>query len=178
MPLDDTEVTYQGFTYDDLTRDYSYDPVGGNIISTRSGRPLSTKGGVMNKKAGPRGSIRLQMNILAMILHQGFIVEGQQVVLLDKDKSNLKLTNLVVVDPDDPLEQVYCIATTKGGVVEDTYCGCFVVRGGDTDGLYFTKTFDEAVSVRELFDLTGKLPEHIEYPFWPKWAYRANKKTL
>lgn len=164
-------TTYQGFTYEQLARDYSYDPVAGKIISTYSGLPLSNTTGTMNKKAGPRGSIRLQMNILAMILHQGKVVEGQQVLLIDKDKSNLKLDNLLVVNiEDEAIEPTFCRPTDKEGVVENITRNCFVVRGSEHQGVFFTRAFNEAVSVRELWEVTGILPKHEEWPLWPLWV--------
>lgn len=170
-------TTYQGFTYEQLAKDYSYDPVAGKIISKYSGLPLSNTTGTMNKKAGPRGSIRLQMNILAMILHQGKIVEGQEVRLINKDKSNLKLTNLLVVNPDDEvITNIYCRPTSKEGVVENIYRGCFVVRGNEHDAVYFTKTLEEAIKVRESFELTGILAKHPEAPYFPDWL--VNKPVL
>jgi hypothetical protein len=170
-----SEATYQGFTYEQLAKDYSYDPVAGKITSTYSGIGLSSATGSMNKRAGPRGSIRLQMNILAMILHQGKIIEGQEVKLVDKDKSNLKLSNLLVVDPEDEVvTNIYCKNTSKEGIVENIYRGCFVVRGNEYDAVYFTKTLEEAIAVRESFELTGILAKHEESPMWPLWVLQGN----
>lgn len=170
-------TTYQGFTYEQLAKDYSYDPVAGKIISKYSGLPLSNTTGTMNKKAGPRGCIRIQMNILAMILHQGKIVEDQEVKLIDKDKSNLKLTNLLMVNPEDEvITNIYCKPTTREGVVENIYRGCFVVRGNEYDAVFYTKTLEEAILVRENFELTGILAKHSEAPFYPHWL--EQKPTL
>lgn len=179
MPFDQTTgatTTYQGFTYDDLAAHYNYDPVGGKITSTHSGLVVGCKGGTFNRRVPGRGQVKFSAPMVAMILYEGFIADGLKVKVLDKDKSNLKFTNLMTIDQDTPVGQTHCKPTTKEGVVEHIVCGYFVVRGGDTDGLFFTPTLEEAVSVRDLFLSTGILPKHEEWPFWPDFVVKSRKR--
>lgn len=153
-----SDKTYQGFTFEELDKRFSYDPVEGKFYNKKSGKLVdSMKGGrfYIGVRQGDK-VIALQPSRVAYILAENrFLEKGEVITTKDGDWLNLKLDNLVVIRTGEiPIgmqyvEEPYSVATATKGVFQIMPKGFFVARRGPTQAVYRTNSYEEAVKIRK-----------------------------
>lgn len=149
---------YRGFSYRELDKKFSYDPVKGIFHSKKTGKLLdSTKGGKMYLGIRIGDEVfALQPARVAYILSKKYFLKPDEVIKFkDGDCLNHVLSNLLVVKKVEKalsardIERPKAIPTDTDGISRIMPMGYYAVRRGPKQSVYRTDSYDEAVAIRK-----------------------------
>lgn len=150
-------ITYKGFTRDELITRFIYNPVSGEFFSGKR-KTLIT---AMNKGrlvlSVRRGSMvfNLSRAKVALMIMGGRLPEKDEMIkFIDGDCNNTAYSNISIIKSKDnvvhrPSVVYSTVETSCDGVHQLLPKGYYVVRRGNTQAIYRTYDFDEAVAVRK-----------------------------
>lgn len=155
-------TSYLGYTLDQIRNLVHYDPDTGIFTSKISGKDLidlrfSYRDRRTNKITGfnlPR--------LAVMLVEDRYLSDTDKVVCKDKDRYNLRYSNLCVVDQrgTQPIynnEKNCYLETEEDYIFYGTKSRLFVVRRGPEQSVYRTYSKEKAVEVRDRWLESGKV---------------------
>lgn len=166
-------MTYKGYTLSRMKDLIIYDPIEGEFTSSISGKKMVDR--YYSHRDRETGKVtQFSLARVAMWMMTGTLMNDRdRVSYRDGDVYNLKYSNLFVV----PYEDVYkksnnpknsYLETEEDYIFVGTLSRLFVVRRGETQGVYRTYSKQEAIAVRDRWLASNKKLYELD-DFVPKW---------
>jgi hypothetical protein len=159
-----------GYTLKELTDTYRYDPEEGKLYSVVTGKSVgyTTHRGYFVSKRTVHKVTSLRMGPLCWFLYYKELPE-QDVKYKDGNIFNLRIDNLFVAQRGTVRDRAnnrsntcYWIETIEDRILYSEFRNLWCVRRGKKDSVYWAKSLEEAIFVRNEY-LSGKNPQRRDF---------------
>ena len=162
--------TYRGFTLSQLQESYYYEPDAGRIHSKKDGTILFPRKGRLSKRDSAGKVVSLSAGIVSVCLfYERIIDESEHLVYADGSRSNLKISNLLLLKHGKDKEKHHTVVPVEVDFpdldnVHDIYyerkLQKYLVRPyHNSDAVFITSNLNEARKDRDKQKMYTKIYE-------------------